>query len=69
MAPPGTPAPIAAKVSEDLRVVLNDPALKKRFQDIASYTRPMNPSELLAYIREEQELWKPVIAQIGMKGK
>jgi tripartite-type tricarboxylate transporter receptor subunit TctC len=69
MAPPGTPAPIAAKISADLRVVLDQPELKKRFQDIASYTRPMTPDELLAYIREEQELWKPVIAQVGMKGK
>ena len=49
--------------------MLGQPELKKRFQDIASYTRPMNPTELQAYIREEQELWKPVIAQIGMKGK
>ena len=29
----------------------------------------MNPDELRAYIREEQELWKPVIDEIGMKGK
>ena len=69
MAPPGTPAPIAAKISADLRVVLDQPELKKRFQDIASYTRPMTPAEMLAYIREEQELWRPVIAQVGMKGK
>ena len=69
MAPPGTPAPVAAKISADLRVVLDQPELKKRFQDIASYTRPMNPTELLNYIREEQDLWKPVIAQVGMTGK
>jgi hypothetical protein len=29
----------------------------------------MNPTELLAHVREEQALWKPVIEQIGMKGK
>ena len=55
MAPPGTPAPIAMKISADLRAVLNQPELKKRFEDIAS-TRPMTPGELLAYIREEKEL-------------
>ena len=69
MAPPGTPEPIARKVSEDLRVVLNQPELRQRFQGMASYPRPMNPAELLAYIREERELWKPVIEQIGMKAK
>jgi tripartite-type tricarboxylate transporter receptor subunit TctC len=67
MAPPGTPEPIARKVSEDLRAVLGEPALKQRFQDIASYTRPMNPAELRDYILEERALWKPVIEQIGMK--
>jgi tripartite-type tricarboxylate transporter receptor subunit TctC len=67
MGPPGTPEPVARKVSEDLRTVLGQPELRKKFQDIASYIRPMNPAELLAYIREEQALWKPVIEQIGMK--
>lgn len=69
MAPPGTPQPIAQKISDDLKIVLAQPELKEKFQGIASYTRPMNPTELLAYIREEQSLWKPVIEQIGMKGK
>lgn len=69
MAPPGTPQPIAQKISDDLKIVLAQPELKEKFQGIASYTRPMNPTELLAYIREEQALWKPVIEQIGMKGK
>jgi tripartite-type tricarboxylate transporter receptor subunit TctC len=66
MGPPGTPAPIAAKISDDLRAVLSEPATKKRFEDIASYINPMSPTELLAYIRTEQALWKPVIEQISM---
>jgi tripartite-type tricarboxylate transporter receptor subunit TctC len=65
MAPPGTPAPIAAKISDDLRAVLNEPSTKKRFEDIASYIHPMSGAELLAYIRTEQALWKPVIEQIS----
>ena len=69
MAPPGTPEPIARKINEDLKIVLAQPELKQKFQDIASYTNPMTPQELLAYIREEQALWKPVIEKIGMQGK
>ena len=65
MGTPGTPQPIAKKISDDLRVVLSDPALKKRFEDIASYTNPMTPDELKAYIRTEQALWRPVIEQIA----
>jgi tripartite-type tricarboxylate transporter receptor subunit TctC len=65
MGPPGTPAPVAKKISDDLRAVLDEPALKKRFEDIASYTNPMAPPELQSYIRTEQALWKPVIEQIA----
>ena len=65
MATPGTPEPIARKMSDDLREVLSDPAMKKKFEDIASYTNPMAPAELKAYIATEQALWKPVIEKIA----
>jgi len=45
--------------------VLDEEGTKKRFEDIASYINPMSPAELLAYIRGEQALWKPVIEQIS----
>ena len=41
------------------------PPTRKRFEDIASYIHPMSGAELLAYIRTEQALWKPVIEQIS----
>ena len=44
---------------------LIEPATKQRFEDIASYVNPMSGPELLAYIRTEQALWKPVIEQIS----
>ncbi len=65
MATPGTPEPIARKISDDLRAVLDEPALKKRFEDIASYINPMTGAELQTYIRTEQALWKPVIERIA----
>jgi tripartite-type tricarboxylate transporter receptor subunit TctC len=65
MGPPGMPEPIAAKISEDLRTVLNDPSVKQRFEDIASYINPMSPDQLRSYIRTEQALWKPVIEKIA----
>ena len=65
MAPPGTPEPIAKKISDDLRAVLSEPETRKRFEDIASYINPMTPTELRAYIQTEQTLWKPVIEQIA----
>jgi tripartite-type tricarboxylate transporter receptor subunit TctC len=65
MATPGTPPPIAKKISDDLRAVLSEPEMQKRFEDIASYTNPMTPAELVAFIQTEQALWKPVIEQIS----
>ena len=65
MGPPGTPEPIAKKASDDLRTVLADPAMKKRFEDIASYINPMSPAELKQYVETEQTLWKPVIERIS----
>ena len=55
-----------AKISEDLRAVLSEPATKQRFEDIASYINPMSPgASCVSYIRTEQALWKPVIEQIS----
>ena len=55
---------VAQKISEDLRAVLAEPAMKQRFTNIASYINPMTPAELQDYIRTEQALWKPVIEKI-----
>ena len=63
MAPPGTPAPVANKISEDLRTVLARPELQKRFEDLGTTLNPMTPAELTAFIREQQRIWRPVIAE------
>jgi tripartite-type tricarboxylate transporter receptor subunit TctC len=67
MAPPGTPAPLAAKISADLRTVLAKPELNKRFEDLGTYIRPTTPEELKAFIYEQQQIWRPVIAETAKK--
>jgi tripartite-type tricarboxylate transporter receptor subunit TctC len=64
--PPGTPASIVEKVSDDLRAVLAQPDVKEKFDALSLSTRSMSPQELDQFIRSEQELWKPVIKQIGL---
>ena len=66
VAPAGTPDDIVRKVRQDLRTALEQPELKQRLEALAVYTRTMSPAELDAYIRGEQELWKPVIRQLGL---
>ncbi len=63
MAPGGTPAPVAKKISEDLRTVLSRPELQKRFDDLGTYIRLMGPDELTVFIREQIQIWRPVIAE------
>jgi tripartite-type tricarboxylate transporter receptor subunit TctC len=69
MAPPRTPEPIARKVSDDLRAVLAKADLQQRYRELGTYARPMTTLELLSFAREEQQIWKPVIARIGVGQK
>jgi tripartite-type tricarboxylate transporter receptor subunit TctC len=66
VAPPGTPATIAKKVSDDLRAVLALPEVKQRFDGFSVSTRLMSPPQLSDFIRSERQLWKPVIKQAGL---
>ena len=63
MAPPGTPAPLARRISDDLRKVLAEPEFRKRYEELGTYIRPTTPEELTAFIREQQQIWRPVIAE------
>jgi tripartite-type tricarboxylate transporter receptor subunit TctC len=67
MAPPGTPAPLAGRISADMRSVLGKPELKKRFEDLGTYMRLTTPDELNAFIVEQQQIWRPVIAETAKK--
>ena len=67
MAPPGTPEPIARKVSADLRTVLTRPDAVQRLTELGTYLEPMSPAELVTFIRSQQQAWKPVLAEIDAK--
>ena len=63
VAPPGTPEPVARKISDDLRTVLARPELEKRFEDLGTSIHPTTPTELTAFIQEQIQIWRPVIAE------
>jgi tripartite-type tricarboxylate transporter receptor subunit TctC len=63
MAPPGTPAALAQRISDDLRKVLSEPAFEKRYEEIGTYIQIMSPEELTAFIRDQMKVWSPVIAE------
>jgi tripartite-type tricarboxylate transporter receptor subunit TctC len=69
VAPVGTPAPIVAKVSDDLRKVVTDPDFKARLARIGSYSRAMSAAEALAFVEKEQQTWLPVLEHIASTNK
>jgi tripartite-type tricarboxylate transporter receptor subunit TctC len=69
MAPPGTPEPIARKVSDDLRTVVALPEVAQRMQELGTYPHPMSSAELAGFIAQQQKTWQPVIAAVGIKSR
>ena len=64
LAPNGTPEPIIAKASEGLRAALDMASVREPLAARGSFARPMSPEEVTAFIRDQQELWRPAIARI-----
>lgn len=65
VAPPGTPASIVSKLSDDLRAVLAQDDIKQRFAALSLSTRSMSPAELDQFVRAERELWRPVVKRVS----
>ena len=65
MAPKATPPAIVSQISDDLRSTLSEPALRQRYEQIGTFALPASVEETLNYIKAEQELWAPIVEQIG----
>jgi tripartite-type tricarboxylate transporter receptor subunit TctC len=65
LAPAKTPEPVVKKLGGDLRTALRDPDLKRRFEVIGTFPRPSTVEETNAFIKTEQDRWRPIVRQIG----
>ena len=45
--------------------MLTNPEIKDKLAARGSYARPMSPVEVTAFIREQQQLWKPALQSIA----
>jgi tripartite-type tricarboxylate transporter receptor subunit TctC len=61
LAPNGTPQPIVSKVSADLSKLVSDPVFQKRLATIGSYSHAMTPDEVLAFVKQQQDTWLPLL--------
>ena len=67
--PIGTPPAIVNKISEDLRAVLVTPKVKDKLAARGGYVHPANPAEAEAFVRGQQDLWKPALEQVAVRFK
>jgi tripartite-type tricarboxylate transporter receptor subunit TctC len=65
VAPVGTPDAIVRDVSEALAKVVGDPDFRQKLANLGSYSHPMSPAEVTAFVQEEQKTWKPVLERIA----
>lgn len=61
VAPNGTPTAIVGKVSDVLAKVVSGAGFKESLAKIGSYSRAMTPEQTLAFVRQEQQTWGPVL--------
>jgi hypothetical protein len=52
-----------------LSIVLGEPEVKRKLAVLGTYSRPMSPEETAAFIRSEQDLWRPVVKQLDLAVK
>jgi tripartite-type tricarboxylate transporter receptor subunit TctC len=65
VAPVGTPAPIIAKVSADLKKVVTDADFGTKLAGFGNYPRAMTPEEILVFVDKEQQAWAPIVQKIS----
>jgi tripartite-type tricarboxylate transporter receptor subunit TctC len=67
VAPPGTPAPIAAKLSAAVKEALALPQVQKRLADLSADPMGLTPAETAEFMKQETERWAGVIRAAGVK--
>lgn len=67
VAPAGVPDAIVDKINADMVRVMSRPDVEKRLLEIGAYNVPMTRAQLQAFIRQEQELWHPIVREILAK--
>jgi tripartite-type tricarboxylate transporter receptor subunit TctC len=68
-APAKTPSAVVQRVNQDLNWVLGQPHLVKHFQDLGAFARPMSPEGTSAFIRKEEQVWRPLVRQMGLSAQ
>jgi tripartite-type tricarboxylate transporter receptor subunit TctC len=66
-APPGTPAPVAQKLSAAASEILKMPDVQKRLADAGDESADLTPAQMAEFLREERERWGNLIKALGIQ--
>ena len=67
LAPAGTPQSIVNRISEETARIVNDPAMKDRFEKLGIDAAGTTPAETAKYLQDEIAKWGKVIQVAGVK--
>lgn len=68
-APANTPAPVVNRLHEEMKVIMADPEIIKKVEDLGLLPHPIaSVAETQAYIKSEVEKWGAIIRKLGLAG-
>jgi tripartite-type tricarboxylate transporter receptor subunit TctC len=67
VAPPKTPAALAAKVSKAVSEILMQPDVVARFKTMSVTAVGTSPEDTAAFVHQQSERWRQVIATTGVR--
>lgn len=66
-APAGTPDATVQKLSADLNAIVKEPDIQQGFAKRGYEITLASPQEVLAMVREQKELWDPLVRELKLK--
>ena len=67
IAPAGTPAPVVARLNDEINKVLRDPAMQARFRAQGADLTQSTPEECAGFVRTELAQWGRMFQSLGIK--
>jgi tripartite-type tricarboxylate transporter receptor subunit TctC len=68
-APAKIPADVLARLNAAMAVVLKDPEIAKRFDDLGAQPQHSTPGAFAAMLEKEEAIWAPLIRKLGIKAE
>jgi tripartite-type tricarboxylate transporter receptor subunit TctC len=65
--PPGMPRDVVTKINADVRKAVADPGVREKLLNLGNDTLDMSPADFSAFIREEIDVNKRILAAAGVK--